>query len=85
MTFDFKNILIGIIIGVLGTIVVGCFLNDIYIDVRVGDIEELSTKLNKLASLDLKLDQQSFLSRFDWGNIAETTESIAGLIVQAKK
>ena len=41
---DFKNILIGIIIGVLGTIIVGCLLNDVYIDVRVGDIEEITNK-----------------------------------------
>lgn len=51
----------------------------------VGDTDKLSNKLNNLTSLDLNLNQQSFLSRFDWGNIAETTESIAGLIVQAKK
>ena len=39
MKLDFKNILIGIIIGVLGTIIIGCLLNDVYIDVRVGDID----------------------------------------------
>ena len=44
MKFDFKNILIGAIIGILGTIIVGCLLNDVYIDVRVGDIEEISNK-----------------------------------------
>ena len=44
MKFDFKNILIGIIIGVLSTIIVGCLLNDFYIDIRVGDIEEISNK-----------------------------------------
>ena len=42
--FDFKNILIGIIIGVLSTIIFGCLLNDVYIDVRVGDIEEISNE-----------------------------------------
>ena len=42
MKFDFKNILIGIIVGILGTMIVGCLLNDVYIDVRVGDIEERS-------------------------------------------
>tara|TARA_B100000959_G_scaffold42975_1_gene43292 strand:- start:530 stop:679 length:150 start_codon:yes stop_codon:yes gene_type:complete len=42
--FDFKNILIGIIIGALGTIVIGCLLNDVYIDVQVGDIERISNK-----------------------------------------
>ena len=44
--FDFKNILIGIIIGALSTIIVGCLLNDVYIDVRVGDIEEISNETN---------------------------------------
>ena len=44
LKFDFKNILIGIIIGILGTIIVGCLLNDVYIDVRVGDKEEISNK-----------------------------------------
>ena len=42
MKFDFKNILVGIIIGVLSTIIVGFLLNDIYIDVRIGDIEEIN-------------------------------------------
>ena len=37
MKFDFRNILIGIIIGVLSTIIVGCLVNDVYIDVRIGD------------------------------------------------
>ena len=45
MKFDFKNILIGIIIGVLGTLIVGCLLNDVYIDVRVGDIEEITNSI----------------------------------------
>ena len=44
MKFDFKNILIGIIIGVLGTLIVGCLLNDVYIDIRVGDTEEITNK-----------------------------------------
>ena len=47
MKFDFKNILIGIIIGVLGTIVIVCLLNDVYIDVRIGDIESNPTKLTQ--------------------------------------
>ena len=46
MKYNFKNILIGIIIGVLGTIIVGCLLNDVYIDIQVGDIEEISNKTN---------------------------------------
>ena len=47
MKFDFKNILLGIIIGVLGTIIIGCLLNDVYIDVRVGDIESNPPKLTQ--------------------------------------
>jgi len=35
--FDFKNILIGIIIGILGIIVIGFFLNDVHIEIQVGD------------------------------------------------
>ena len=46
MKFDFKNIFIGIIIGVLGTIIAECLLNDVYIDIRVGDIEEISSETN---------------------------------------
>ena len=37
MKFDFKNILIGIIIGILGIIVIGFFLNDVHIEIQVGD------------------------------------------------
>ena len=44
MKFDFKNILIGIIIGALGVVIVGCLLNDVYIDVRVGDMKETSNE-----------------------------------------
>ena len=45
MKFDFKNILIGIVIGVLGTIIVVCLLNDIVIDIQIGDkLEEQSSK-----------------------------------------
>ena len=40
MKFDFKNILIGIIIGVLGTIIVGCLINDVYINIQVGNNTE---------------------------------------------
>lgn len=40
MKFDFKNIIIGIIIGVLGTITVGCLINDVYINIQVGDNTE---------------------------------------------
>jgi len=39
--FDFKNILVGIIIGFLATIVAGALANDLYIDIRVGDIEKI--------------------------------------------
>ena len=37
MKFDFKNILIGIIIGVFSTIILACLINDVYIDIRIGD------------------------------------------------
>ena len=40
MKFDFKNILIGIIIGVLGAITVGCLINDVYINNQVGNNTE---------------------------------------------
>ena len=40
MKFDFKNILIGIIIGVLGDITVGCLINDVYINIQVGNNTE---------------------------------------------
>jgi len=41
----------------------------------VGDIEALTSKLNQLDSLNLALNQQDFLSRFDWANIATQTHS----------
>ena len=50
MKFDFKNILIGIIIGVLSTIIVGCLVNDVYIDIRIGD------DLNKEVLDDVLID-----------------------------
>ena len=50
MKFDFKNILIGIIIGILSTIIVGCLVNDVYIDIRIGD------DLNKEALDDVLID-----------------------------
>ena len=37
MKFDFKSILIGIIIGFILTIFIGCLLNDVYVDIRIGD------------------------------------------------
>ena len=40
MKFDFKNNLIGIIIGILGTITAGCLINDVYIDIQIGDNTE---------------------------------------------
>jgi len=40
MKFDFKNILIGIVIGILGTITIGCLINDVYIDIQIGDNSE---------------------------------------------
>ena len=50
MKFDFKNILIGIIIGVLSTIIVGCLVSDVYIDIRIGD------DLNKEVLGDVLID-----------------------------
>ena len=50
MKFDFRNILIGIIIGVLSTIIVGCLVNDVYIDIRIGD------DLNKEVLDDVLID-----------------------------
>ena len=44
MKFDFKNIIIGIIIGILITIIVGCLLSDVYIDISIGDIDEISAR-----------------------------------------
>jgi glycosyltransferase involved in cell wall biosynthesis len=57
--------------------------NDSYFP--VGNIDKLSTKLSRLASLDLKLDQQSFLARFDWRNIAATTDSTMRIIAKDKE
>ena len=37
MKFDFKNILIGVIIGGLSTIIIMCLISDVYIDIRIGD------------------------------------------------
>ena len=50
MKLDFKNILIGIIIGVLSTIIIGCLLSDVYIDIQIGDIDKINTKLEKQIS-----------------------------------
>ena len=45
MKFDFKNILLGIMIGILGTLIIGCLLNDVYIDIQIGDkIDEKNNK-----------------------------------------
>ncbi len=45
MKFDFKNIVIGFVIGILSTIIVGCLLSDIYIDIRIGDNENIDNNL----------------------------------------
>ena len=37
MPFDFKNILIGIIIGTLITIIIGCLLSDVHIEIQIGN------------------------------------------------
>ena len=45
MKFDFKNILLGIMIGILGTLIIKCLLNDVYIDIQIGDkIDEKNNK-----------------------------------------
>jgi len=47
MKFDFKNILIGIIIGILGIIIIGFFLNDVRIEIQVGDKTKNSNILDE--------------------------------------
>ena len=47
MTFDFKNILIGIIVGVLITIVIGALLNDVHIEIQIGDKTKNNSMLNE--------------------------------------
>ena len=37
MKLDYKNILIGILIGICSTLFIGAMLNDIYIDVQIGE------------------------------------------------
>ena len=46
MKFDSKNICIGIIIGILGTILIGCLLNDVSIDIQIGDRDKLDQNIN---------------------------------------
>lgn len=43
----------------------------------VGDVNALALKLASLEKLDLKLEQESFLERFDWVNIAKITHYFA--------
>ena len=50
MKIDFKNILIGMIIGFLMTIIIGCLLNDVHVDIRIGD------DLNKEVLNDVLID-----------------------------
>ena len=47
MKFDFKNILIGIIIGILGIVIIGFFLNDVHIEIQVGDKTKNSNTLHE--------------------------------------
>ena len=47
MKFDFKNILIGIIIGISGIIIIGFFLNDVHIKIQVGDKTKNSNILDE--------------------------------------
>ena len=44
MSFDSKSILMGIVIGVLLTIIIGCILSDIHIEIQIGN----KTKNNEI-------------------------------------
>ena len=44
MKFDFKNVLIGVILGVVSTVIVLSLLSEVHIDVRIGDSEHISNK-----------------------------------------
>tara|TARA_Y100001970_G_scaffold293920_1_gene444634 strand:- start:15892 stop:16038 length:147 start_codon:yes stop_codon:yes gene_type:complete len=37
MSFDFKNILLGMILGFILAVLVVFLFNDVYIDIRIGD------------------------------------------------
>ena len=57
MKFDFKNILLGIMIGILGTLIIGCLLNDVYIDIQIGD----TTDLEELTGWEKKISIEKTL------------------------
>jgi glycosyltransferase involved in cell wall biosynthesis len=40
---------------------------------KVGNVQELSVKLSTLMSLNLSLDREEFLNKYDWVSIATTT------------
>ena len=46
MKLDFKNILVGIIIGILFSIITISFFNDLQIDIRLGDLEDTNNKFD---------------------------------------
>ena len=45
MEFDFKNIVLGVIIGILSTIIIACLVSDVYIDIRIGDNKKIGNSL----------------------------------------
>ena len=47
MNFRFKNILIGVVIGVLMTIIIGCLLNDVHVEIQVGNKTKNDSTLNE--------------------------------------
>ena len=46
MKLDLKSVLIGIIIGILIFVLVGLLINDVHIDIRVGDIDKINNKVD---------------------------------------
>tara|TARA_Y100000590_G_scaffold127259_1_gene145493 strand:- start:2141 stop:2278 length:138 start_codon:yes stop_codon:yes gene_type:complete len=42
---DLKNLIIGIVLGVAVTLIIGAFLKDVYIDIRIGnEIDQINDK-----------------------------------------
>tara|TARA_X000001036_G_C20566774_1_gene760920 strand:- start:618 stop:758 length:141 start_codon:yes stop_codon:yes gene_type:complete len=46
MEFDFKNILIGFIIGVMSVLLIIFLINDISIEIKIGDKKEIGVLQN---------------------------------------
>ncbi len=46
MKLDLKSVLIGIIIGILIFVLVGLLINDVHIDIRLGDIDKINNKVD---------------------------------------